>query len=150
LADRKNGNKASKKLSSAQTKQKKVLTSLLDHWSGLILFVEQPEIPMDNNKAESSIRNPVTGRKNYYGSGSIWSAQLAAALFSILQTLGLWGINRRAWLMHYLTACAQNGGQAPQNIDSFLPWLMNQERQSELTKPYSTYPPVEPTKSLPH
>jgi transposase len=41
---------------------------------------------MDNNRGENSIRNPVTGRKNYYGSGSIWSAQLAATLFSILQT----------------------------------------------------------------
>jgi hypothetical protein len=33
----------------AQTKQHKVLQSLLDHWSGLTLFVEHPEIPMDNN-----------------------------------------------------------------------------------------------------
>jgi len=149
LAARKNGNKASKKLSTAQTKQKKVLTSLLNHWSGLILFVEQPEIPMDNNKAESSIRGPVTGRKNYYGSGSIWSAQLAAALFSIMQTLGLWGINRRSWLMCYLTACAQNGGQTPQNIDSFLPWLMDEEQRAELTRPCSAYPPIKPTKPVP-
>jgi len=41
---------------------------------------------MDNNRAENKIRIPVTGRKNYYGSGSLWSAQLAATLFSILHS----------------------------------------------------------------
>jgi len=36
------------------------------------------------NKAENSARNPATGRKNYYGSGAEWSAELAAMLFSVL------------------------------------------------------------------
>ncbi|MCP3883827.1 MAG: IS66 family transposase, partial [Sulfitobacter sp.] len=48
---------------SARTKQKKVLSSLLEHWSGLTVFVEHPEAPMDNNLGENSIRTPVTGRK---------------------------------------------------------------------------------------
>jgi transposase len=136
---------------SAQTKQKKVLQSLLDHWSGLTLFVEHPEVPMDNNWAENTIRTPVTGRKNYYGSGSIWSAQLAAMLFSILQTLVLWGINPRHWLIRYLQACAENGGKAPRNIDSFLPWSMDEARRTELTRPYppSTPPPVSAVESVP-
>ena len=73
---------------SAQTQQQKVLTSLLNHWAGLTIFVDNPQVPMDNNPGEQSIRHPVTGRKNYYGLGSRWSAQLAATLFSILQTLG--------------------------------------------------------------
>ena len=41
---------------------------------------------MDNNAAERALRGPVVGRKNYYGSGSRWSARLAAVVFSILQT----------------------------------------------------------------
>ena len=36
---------------------------------------------MDNNTAERTLRNPVVGRKNYYGSGSVWSAHLAARMF---------------------------------------------------------------------
>jgi transposase len=135
---------------SAQTKQKKVLQSLLDHWSGLTLFVEHPEVPMDNNWAENTIRTPVTGRKNYYGSGSIWSAELAAMLFSTLQTLVLWGINPRHWLILYLQACAENGGKAPRNIDSFLPWLMDEARRSALTRPYPPQaPPASPTEPVP-
>ncbi len=134
----------------AQTKQQKVLQSLLEHWPGLTLFVEQPEIPMDNNRAENTIRNPVTGRKNYYGSGSLWSAELAATGFSILQTLVLWGINPRCWLTRYLNACAENAGQAPHHIDPFLPWLMDDERRAELARPYpSQAPSAPPTKPVP-
>ncbi len=135
---------------SAQIKQQKVLQSLLDHWSGLTLFVEHPEVPMDNNWAENTIRTPVNGRKNYYGSGSLWSAELAATLFSILQTLVLWGINPRHWLRLYLNACANNGGQAPRNIDSFLPWMMGEARRAELSRPYpSRAPPASGTEALP-
>jgi transposase len=131
---------------SARTKRKKVLASLLEHWSGLTLFVEHPEVPMDNNLGENSIRTPVNGRKNYYGSGSLWSAQLAAMLFAILQTLVLWDINPRHWLRRYLTACAQNGASAPQDIDPFLPWAMDERRRTALSRPYpSRAPPAEPT-----
>ena len=54
---------------------------------GLTVFVNQPRVPMDNNKGEQSIRNPVTGRKSFYGSGSILSARMAAFMYSIFQTL---------------------------------------------------------------
>jgi transposase len=135
---------------SAQTKRKKVLQSLLDHWPGLTLFVAHPEVPMDNNRGENSIRNPVTGRKNYYGSGSIWSAELAATLFSILQTLVLWGINPRHWLTRYLHACADNGGKAPRNIEPFLPWSIDETRRAELIRPYPPQaPPASPTERVP-
>ncbi|SEH08481.1 IS66 family transposase [Candidatus Venteria ishoeyi] len=136
-----NKSQASKRSNSAQIKQKKVYQSLLDHWQGLTVFVENPDVPMDNNLGENAIRGPVTGRKSYYGSGSIWSAELAAALFSITQTLGVWDINQRHWLMAYLTACAENAGKAPQDINSFIPWLMDETRRAELTRPYPSQAP---------
>ena len=49
--------------------RRKVLESLRHHWAGLTVFVDHPEVPMDNNTAERSERGPVVGRKNYYGSG---------------------------------------------------------------------------------
>lgn len=119
----------------ARVRRKRVLTSLLRHWSGLTVFVANPEVAMDNNRAEETIRTPVIGRKNYYGSGSLWSAQLAATLFSILQTLALWGINPRAWLTAYLNACADAGGQAPSVLTHFLPWSMDAARRAQLCRP---------------
>jgi transposase len=112
-----------------------VLISLQNHWQGLTVFVTHPEVPMDNNNAERAIRNPVTGRKNYYGSGSIWSAELAAMMFSQLQTIELWQLNPRHWLQEYLTACAQQGGTAPADLSLFLPWRMSEDRRQQLAKP---------------
>jgi transposase len=104
-----------------------VLESLGDHWTGLTVFVEHPEVPMDNNTAERAQRGPVVGRKNYYGSGAVWAGRLAAMLFSLLQTLCLWNLNPRAWLTAYLTACAEAGGSPPKDGERFLPWSMSEE-----------------------
>ena len=48
----------------------KTLESLQAHWQGLTVFVDHPDVPMDNNTAERVQRGPVVGRKNYYGSGA--------------------------------------------------------------------------------
>jgi len=116
----------------------KILLSLQNHWQGLNVFLEHPEVPMDNNKAENSIRNPVTGRRNFYGSGSLWSSQLAAMMFSIFQTIILGGLNCRHWLRSYLTACADNHGQPPEDLSPFLPWKMGEKRKQQLSKPFDT------------
>ena len=108
---------------------RKVLESLGNHWTGLTVFVEHPEVPMDNNTAERSERGPVVGRKNYYGSGSLWSGRLAAMMFSLFQTLCLWGLNPRLWLTAYLEACAQAGGRAVEDVDRFLPWNLSPEQR---------------------
>jgi transposase len=93
---------------------------------------------MDNNTAERNLRNPVTGRKIYYGSGRIWSATLTALMFTTLQTISLWGLNPRHWLHSFLSACADNGGVAPLELSPFLPWEMDEERKQELSCPMPT------------
>jgi transposase len=112
---------------------RKVLTSLQEHWAGLTLFVDDPRLPMDNNVSERRLRGPALGRKNYYGSGALWSGRLAAMLFSILATLKLWQINPRLWLRWFLDSCAAAGGQAPKDIQPFLPWNLSAERLAELS-----------------
>jgi transposase len=111
----------------------KVLTSLQEHWSGLTQFVDDPCIPMDNNLSERRLRGPALGRKNYYGSGALWSGRLAATLFSILATLQLWKINPRRWLQWYLQSCAEAGGKIPKDIEAFLPWNLSQEMHANLS-----------------
>ena len=115
--------------------QRDVLNSLKNHWLGLTVFVRFPQVPMDNNTAERRMRNPGMGRKNYYGSGSQWSAGLAAMMFSLFQTILLWKLNPHHWLHSYLTACAENGGQPPADISPFIPWEMSEERKQQLAKP---------------
>jgi len=104
---------------------RKVLRVMKSYWPGLVVFVEHPWLDLDNNAAERALRPAVVGRKNYYGSGSQWSGQLAATLLSVLGTVRLWGVNPRTWLQAYLQACAHAGGQPPPDIDGFVPWRMN-------------------------
>jgi transposase len=111
--------------------KKHVLESMGNHWTGLTVFVEHPEVPMDNNTAERVQRGPVVGRKNYYGSGALWSGQLAVMLFSLFQTLALWNINPRVWLTEYLQACAREGGQAPKDVGPFMPWNLSEQKRKE-------------------
>jgi transposase len=117
---------------------RKALASMKEHWIGLTLLVEDPRIPMDNNYAERLIRNPVVGRKNYYGSGAEWSGRLAVMLFSIFATLAIWRINPRSWLSWYFEACAAKGGKAPDNPTAFLPWNLSEARLTELQSVKST------------
>jgi transposase len=109
-----------------------VLTSLQEHWSGLTRFLDDPRIPLDNNASERRARGPALGRKNYYGSGALWSGRLAAMLFSLFATLSLAKINIRTWLKWFLECCAENGGQVPSDINPFLPWKMSMEKRREL------------------
>jgi transposase len=119
---------------------RKTLESLSEHWKGLTLFVEHPDVPMDNNRTERTQRGPVVGRKNYYGSAALWSGKLAAILFSLFATLKLHGINPRQWLTAYLEACAAAGGKAPQNAVDFLPWNMSANAKELMHAPFLTTP----------
>jgi transposase len=111
---------------------RKALESLGAHWEGLTRFVDDPRIPRDNNASERRGRGPAVARKNFYGSGSKWSGELAAAAFSIFATLSLCQLNPRKWLTWYFEECATAGGKVPAEIQAFLPWNLSDEKKKEL------------------
>jgi transposase len=81
--------------------QNKIMKSMKTHWSGLTLFVDYPELPMDNNLMENSIRPGALGRKNYIGNHSLWGTKLAACMYSVIQTCLINNINPREYLNYY-------------------------------------------------
>lgn len=111
---------------------RKALTSLQEHWPGLTRFVDDLRIPLDNNAAERVQRGPAVGRKNYYGSGSLWSGRLAAIMFSLLATLKLHGLNERKWLTWFLDSCAAGGSRSPIDVQPFLPWNLTPAQRAHL------------------
>lgn len=113
---------------------RKVLESMKEHWEGLTIFVDEPAVPMDNNRSERTLRIAALCRKNYYGSGAEWSGKLAAGMFSILATLKKWRINPRKWLSAYLQACAEAGGKAPKDVDRWMPWNLTKEQKKEMAQ----------------
>ncbi|MGH3965982.1 MAG: IS66 family transposase [Egibacteraceae bacterium] len=102
----------------------KVLATLDREWQGLARHEQYPDAPLDNNTAERALRNPVVGRKNYYGSGAVWAAELAGRAWTVTATAEKAGLNPLSYLTDYLHACANAGGRAPEGaaLDAFLPW----------------------------
>jgi transposase len=118
--------------------QKRLLSILKDNWVELTRFVDDPDLPIDNNEAERTLRTPVVGRKNFFGSGAIWSAKLSSQCYSIFKTLSMNNVNIHQWLQIYFEACARNGGRPPENISRFLPW----ERSARANSPPLKTPKV--------
>ena len=114
---------------------RKVLRTMRTYWPGLVLFLDHPWLDLDNNASERALRPAVVGRKNFYGSGSQWSGQLAASMMSLLNTVRLWGLNPRLWLSAYLQACAEAGGRAPDDWARFVPWLMDEGQLAAMRSP---------------
>ncbi len=105
----------------------KVLHTVERQWEGLIVFLDDPRIPLDNNAAERWLRTPVVGRKNYYGSRSQWSGELAARCWTLWATAAQNDLNPQAYLTAYLQACAEQGGTplVSDAIQRFLPWALS-------------------------
>ena len=108
------------------------LNSLSRYRSGFSIFVNQPEVPMDNNLAERTLRPAVIARKLSYGSKSEIAAQLTSCLLSVVETLRLNRIKVYDWLLDYLAACAANHGEAPSDCSEWLPWQMDDARRRKL------------------
>ena len=119
----------------AGARETKALRSLLNHRSGLSVFVGQPRVPMDNNAAERALRGPVIGRRLSFGSDSDTGARFTALMYSVVGTLATNGIDVRRWLDAWLRACAANGGRALQDLSPWLPWSMSAERRRILRAP---------------
>jgi transposase len=67
-------------------------------WPGLLRFLDDPDIPLDNNATERALRGLVVGRKNHYGSKSLRGTRVAALFYSLLESAKLAGIEPAAYL----------------------------------------------------
>lgn len=76
----------------------KALGYLVHMWSGLVLFLEDPRVPLDNNGSERAARGPVLGRKNHYGSRSLRGTEVAATFYSLVESAKLNGLEPRLYL----------------------------------------------------
>jgi transposase len=73
-------------------------------WAGLVRFLDDPRIPLDNNQTERALRGLVVGRKNHYGSRSLRGTQVAALFYSLLESAKLVGLEPKAYLRIALRA----------------------------------------------
>ncbi len=81
-------------------------------WPGLIVFLNNPRVGLDNNPCERAIRNPVLGRKNFYGSRSVRGTEVAALFYTLVETAKLAGLEPKAYL-RAATRAGLRGEPAP-------------------------------------
>jgi transposase len=86
----------------------KALRYLGELWPGLTRFLDDARVPLDNNATERALRGPVVGRKNHYGSRSRRGTEVAAILYSLLESAKLCGVEPKAYLRAAVQA-ALNG-----------------------------------------
>ena len=68
-------------------------------WPGLTAFLKDPRIPLDNNHIERSLRAPVVGRKNHYGSRSKRGTEVTALFYTLVESAKLCGVEPKEYLL---------------------------------------------------
>jgi transposase len=92
----------------------------LNHWDGLLLYLDDGRIEIDSNTVERSIRPLALSRKNALFGYRDAGGERWAILASLIETAKLTGINPEAWLTDVLARLA--GGHRMRDIDDLLPW----------------------------
>ena len=82
----------------------KAMGYLLGNFKELTIFIKHPAVPIDNNPQERLLRNPVIGRKTWYGTHSKRGAETMAILFSLVESRKLNHVNPRLYLKQLITA----------------------------------------------
>ena len=97
----------------------KAMRYTMSRWDALTRYLHDGRIAIDNNAAERSIRGIALGRKNYLFAGSDAGGERAAAIYSLIETAKLNGLDPEAYLRHVLTRIADH----PINrVAELLPW----------------------------
>ena len=91
----------------------------LSRWTALTRYVDDGTIAIDNNPVERAIRPVALGRKNWLFAGSDAGGERAAAIYSVIQTAKLNGLDPEAYLRHVIGCIADH----PVNsVAELLPW----------------------------
>ena len=97
----------------------KAIKYILKRWTGFTLFLEDGRVCLSNNAAERGLRGIALGRKSWLFCGSDRGGQRAAAMYSLVVTAKMNGIDPQAWLADVLFRIATHPAH---RLDELLPW----------------------------
>jgi len=94
---------------------------VLSRWTALTRYCGDGRIEIDNNAAERALRAVALGRKNFLFAGSDAGGERAAAMYSLIGTAKLIGMDPEAYLRYVLERIAEH---PIHRIDELLPWAV--------------------------
>src|ERR1700751_116299 len=102
---------------SRKSETTKTIRYALGRWNELMRFCDDGHLEIDNDAAERSLRTVVLGRKNFIFACSDGGGESAAAIYSLLGTAKLNGIDPESYLRNVLSRIADHP-----RIEELLPW----------------------------
>ena len=97
----------------------KAINYLLKRWPAFTLFLDDGRVCMSNNAAERGLRGIALGRKSWLFCGSDRGGHRAAAMYSLVVTAKMNGVDPQAWLTDILSRIAAH---PVHRLDELLPW----------------------------
>jgi transposase len=88
-------------------------------WEALTRFMVDGRICLTNNAAERALRGVAVGRRNWTFAGSDRGGERAAAIYTLVETAKLNGVDPQAWLADVLARLADHPAK---RITDLLPW----------------------------
>jgi transposase len=80
----------------------KACNYVLNQWQGLTHFLTDLSVPLSNNDAERALRHVVMGRKNFNGSKTINGADVAASIYSVIESAKKAGLQPKVYLKYLI------------------------------------------------
>ena len=97
----------------------KAIQYMLKRWPAFTLFLDDGRVCMSNNAAERGLRGVALGRKSWLFCGSDRGGRRAAAMYSLIVTAKMNGVDPQAWLTDVLKRIAAHPAH---RLDELLPW----------------------------
>jgi transposase len=89
-------------------------------WSALTQFLDNGSLEIDNNIAERSLRSVAVGRKNWLFAGSKIGGERAAAIYTVIETCKMNGVEPQAYIADVIAKIANDWPAA--RWDELMPW----------------------------
>ncbi len=102
---------------------KKAYTYILNQERYLRVFLEDGDVPMDNNASERAIRGFTIGRKNWQMIDTIKGAESSAIIYSIAETAKANNLKPYDYFEYLLTEIPKHMDDSDRSfLDALLPW----------------------------